>query len=104
MVVRMWRCFTTPENARAFEALVESDILPRLQRAKGFISGDILRRDLLQEVEFVAISYYDSLDAVRAVTGEDFGQLLVPESALSILIRFDKRASFYTVAIELKRD
>jgi antibiotic biosynthesis monooxygenase len=104
MIVRMWRCYTTPENAGAFEALVDSDIRPRLEKVKGFVSGDLLRRDLLQEVEFVAISYYDSLDSVRSVTGEDFGQLLIPESALSMLIRFDKRASFYNVSRDLKQD
>jgi hypothetical protein len=104
MIVRMWRCYTTPENAGPFEALVESDILPRLKRVRGFISGELLRRDLLQEVEFVAISYYDSLDSLRSLAGDDFGQLLIPESAQSMLIHFDRRASFYTVAVDMRPD
>jgi hypothetical protein len=104
MIARMWHCYTTPENANALEALIQAEVLPRLQVVKGFISGQLLRRDLLKEVEFVGISYFDSLDSIRAVAGEDFGQLLLPDGAHDLLLRFDKRASFYNISLDMKND
>jgi len=100
MIARMWRCSTTPQNAEPFEAFVRSDILPRLEQIKGFISGQLLRRDLLEEVEFVGVTYFDSLESLRAMAGDDIGELFIPESAVDLLIQFDKRASLFTVILE----
>jgi hypothetical protein len=103
MIARMWHCYTTPENADALEKRIQSEIIPRLNQIKGFQSGQLLRRNLLQEVEFVGITYFDSLDPLRALVGEDFGQLLLSEDALRLLLRFDKRASFYTIPIDTQK-
>lgn len=103
MIARMWRCYTTRENADALEAVIKLDILPRLEQIRGFMSGQLLRRDLLREVEFIGLTYFDSLESVRAAAGDDFGQPLMPESVHHLLLHFDKRASFYTISIDLKR-
>jgi hypothetical protein len=104
MITRLWHGYTTPENADAFAAIVKSDIIPRFERVPGFQGAQLLRRDLLHEVEFVALTFFDSLESVRAVAGEDFGQPVLPDAARDLLTSFDKRTSFYSVIIDTTKD
>jgi heme-degrading monooxygenase HmoA len=104
MITRLWHGYTTPENADAYEALVRSEILPDFQRAKGFLGGELLRRDLLDEVEFVGLTYFDSLESMRAFAGEDFGHSIVSESARKLLSSFDQRTALYSVVLSDKLD
>ncbi len=43
---------------------------------------ELLRRDLGDEVEFVTIMWFDSMDAVRAFAGEDYEKAVVPDAGL----------------------
>jgi hypothetical protein len=52
------------------------------------------------EVEFVTIMEFDSLDAVRAFAGADYEVAVVPPKARAILSRFDARSQHYEVRID----
>ena len=41
--------------------------------------------------------WFDSLDAIKAFMGEDYGVSHVPEAARAVLDRFDGRAAHYQV-------
>lgn len=102
MITRLWQGYTTPENADAFENQVRLEVLPKLRSIRGFLGGKLMRRNLFQEVEFVGLTYFDSLESVRAAAGEEFGYTLVPEAGLKLLSRFDQRVAIYEVVIEEK--
>jgi hypothetical protein len=46
--------------------------------------------------------WFDSLDAVRTVAGEDYEAAVVPPNARALLSRFDERSQHYEVRAELK--
>ena len=100
MITRLWQGYTTPENAEAYKTFVRSEIFPKLRAVRGFLGGKLLRRDLFQEVEFVAITHFDSLESVRAAAGEEFGHTLIPEAGQKLLSRFDQRVAIYEVMID----
>lgn len=100
MITRLWQGYTTPENADAYESFIRTDVFPKLLEVRGFINGKLLRRELFQEVEFVAISHFDSLDSVRAAAGEEFGYIIIPEAGRKLLSRFDQRVAIYEVVVE----
>jgi hypothetical protein len=58
-----------------------------------------LRRDVPEGVEFVTILWFDSLDAVRELAGEDYEAAVVPEKARQLLIRFDARSAHYETVL-----
>jgi heme-degrading monooxygenase HmoA len=97
MITRLWQGYTTPENADAYESFVRQEIFPKLRAVRGFLGGKLLRRDLFQEVEFVALTHFDSLESVRAAAGEEFGYILIPEAGRKLLSRFDQRVAIYEV-------
>ena len=69
MIIRIWHGWTTPENAAAYENLLKSEVFKGIadKSIAGYEKIELVRRDLGDEVEFVTIMRFKSLDAVRAV-------------------------------------
>lgn len=99
MIARIWHGWTTPANADAYEALLKQEIFVGIQsrRIRGFNGIQLLRREAGEEVEFVTIMEFDSLDAVREFAGEDYEVAVVPDSARAVLSHFDVRSQHYEV-------
>ena len=70
---------------------------PRFQRSY------LLRRAVGDEVEFITIILFDSLDDVRAIAGEDYERAVIPADRLPLLTRYDARAAHYEVIATVDR-
>jgi heme-degrading monooxygenase HmoA len=103
MICRIWHGWTAPSNAEAYEALLKGEILTGIQdrRIAGYRGIQLLRRSLSDEVEFVTIMWFDSVDAVRTFAGEDYEKAVVPPKARLLLSRFDERSQHYDVETEM---
>ena len=99
MICRLWRGWTTPENAAAYESIVRGEVIPAIEarRIPGFRSIDLMRRAVGEEVEFAALMWFDDLEAVKAFVGEDYEVAHVPERARKVLSRFDERSAHFHV-------
>lgn len=99
MISRVWRGWTTLQNADAYEELLRGEIFPGIARRRiaGYRGIELLRRELDGAVEFVTIMWFDSLEAVRAFAGADYGVAVVPPKARALLLRFDDRSEHYEV-------
>lgn len=99
MICRLWRGWTTPDNADAYERIVHREVIPGIEARKipGFRHIDLMRRDLGDEVEFQTLMWFDSLDSIKAFVGEDYAVSHVPEAARAVLKRFDSHATHYEV-------
>jgi heme-degrading monooxygenase HmoA len=104
MISRVWHGWTAPANAEAYEALLKGEIFTGIanRRIAGYRGIHLLRRDLGNEIEFVTVMWFDSLDAVRAFAGDDYEAAVVPPRARALLARFDARSQHYDVRAELK--
>ena len=102
MVKRIWHGWTAPENADAYEALLESEIFPgiREKNIPGYRGISLLRRDAQDEVAFVTIMSFESVDSARIISGDDSSSAYVPESARALLSRWDDRSEIYEVRQE----
>ncbi len=99
MISRIWRGWTTPQNADTYEALLKAEVFTGIiaRGITGFLGIDLLRREVEQTVEFVTIMWFDSILAVRTFAGEDFERAVVPSRARQLLLRFDERSAHYEV-------
>jgi len=104
MVSRVWYGWTKFENADAYEQLLKKEILPGIQKRliKGYRGIDLLRRNIDNEVEFVTIMWFDSLEAIKVFAGEDYEVAIVPPKARTLLSRFDSHSAHYDVKVELE--
>jgi heme-degrading monooxygenase HmoA len=103
MVARVWHGYTTRANADAYEAMLKPELLPELSSATGFRGSYLLRRPAGEEVEFITIILWDSLEDIRAMAGADYERAVIPEERRSLLTRCDERAAHYDVSCHKQR-
>lgn len=99
MISRIWHGWTTPENADAYENLLREEVFTGIagRLSEGYRGIHLLRRDSGDEVEFVTIMWFDSMDAVKAFAGDDYEAEVVPPKARQLLARTDGRSAHYEV-------
>ena len=99
MISRIWHGWTTRDHADQYEMLLKEEIFVGIQdrQIRGFRNIQLLRRNVGEEVEFVTIMSFDSLEAVREFAGEDYEAAVVPEKARAVLSHFDQRSQHYEV-------
>ena len=95
MIARIWHGWTKPENADAYQQLLKTKILPGIHRVKGYRGAHLLRRESGREVEFITITMWDSMEAVREFAGRDRAHAVVPPEAQKLLARFDDASVHY---------
>ena len=101
MITRIWHGWTTPENAPKYEELLRSEVLPGIHRVAGFHGAHLLRREVGDEVEFVTLCYFESLQDVRAFAGDDYTVAVILPEARRLLKRFDQRSEHYETVLKV---
>jgi antibiotic biosynthesis monooxygenase (ABM) superfamily enzyme len=103
MIRRIWHGWTTPGNADTYEALLKEEVITGIQdrHIPGFQSIQVLRRDSGDEVEFITLMSFDSIEAVTAFAGEDYEAAYVPQAAREVLSHFDSRSQHYELRAEM---
>ena len=104
MIARIWRGWALPSNADAYESLLKTEIFVGIKdrHILGYRGIQLLRRKVGDEVEFVTVMWFDSIEAVRIFAGEDYEVAVVPPKARALLSRFDARSQHYEVRAEMK--
>lgn len=97
MITRYWRGWTNVANADAYENLLKEKVLPGLKNIAGYRGGYVMRRNEGEEVEFVVLNLFDSLDAVRLFAGVDYTVPVFEPEAELLLSRIEPVALHYEV-------
>ena len=99
MIARTWHGWTKPQDADTYENLLRDEMFPSMHRIQGFEGAYLLRRVAGEEVEFVTITLFTSLDAVRRFAGEDYETAVLHPQAVRLLLRHDPKSVHYEVRI-----
>jgi heme-degrading monooxygenase HmoA len=70
MITRIWKGRTRPERADAYGQFLQATAYPDYGGVEGNRGWLLLRQDRAAEVEFVLVSLWDSMDALRRYAGE----------------------------------
>jgi heme-degrading monooxygenase HmoA len=100
VITRMWRGLTQADQADRYEQHYRSEVLDALRQVPGFQGARLLRRSVGEETEFVSLTFFDDLDAIRGFAGPDYEKAVVAADARKVLIRFDERVCHYETVIE----
>ena len=102
-IKRVWHGWTTKENADKYKNILNNEVLPSIEAKKipGYKKIEVLRIDLEDEVEFVTIMTFESLQNVIDFQGEDYKRCYVPDVAQKVLKRWDQESIHYEL-IEIR--
>ena len=96
-IKRVWHGWTTPENADKYQNLLHDEVFPGIEAKNipGYQSIELFRKNIGDEVEFVTIMTFDSLQNVIDFQGEDYERCYVPDAAKLVLERWDQVSVHY---------
>ena len=102
-IIRVWKGWTTKENALAYEEFLEKEVFPDVIKkgVKGLKKVGIATFDLEDETEFFLTLHFESIEAVKTFAGEDYKTAYIPEKAKLLLSRYEKTARHYIFKKEL---
>jgi len=97
MIVRSWQGFAADKNADAYVQHLRKDVLSVLDGIPGYQGIQILRRAVGDEVGFVVLTTWASMDAIRRFAGDRPEVAVVAPTARAVLSRWDEEVHHYEV-------
>jgi heme-degrading monooxygenase HmoA len=97
VIARIWHGYTKPGHADTYESMLKPELLPGISKVKGYRGSYLLRRETGNEIEFVTIVLWDSIDDIRAIAGEDYETAVLPEERRQYLTRYDAKSAHYEI-------
>ncbi len=96
---RIWHGWTTPANADRYESILHDIVFPSIEAKNipGYRRIELLRRDQGDEVEFITIMTFETLQDIIEFQGEDYQRCYVPDAAQQVLKRWDKTSAHFEV-------
>ena len=101
MICRVWRGWTTLENAESYDDYLQKELFPHLQQelqSRGFCGYQLLRLNRGGEAEFMTMLYFQSIEKVRAFAGDNYETPVISEKARALLARCADRADHYELS------
>jgi heme-degrading monooxygenase HmoA len=105
VICRLWHGWTRAGEADAYETYLREELYPRLERdlaGEGYRGHHVLRRAVGEDVEFVTLTWFDTLDTVRGFAGDDYETPVITETAARLLRRYDPKARHFELAAHMQ--
>jgi heme-degrading monooxygenase HmoA len=100
MIERVWRGWIARDKAQAYGDFLQNIFLPAAHAIPGYRGARVLRRDVGDEVEFMTVTHFASLDAIRAFAGDELDRAHVAPEARALLTRWEEHVSHFEIAFD----
>ena len=100
MIARTWRGTATIAKADDYERHFTTKVAPHLKEIEGHRGAYLLRREAEGQVEFLAVTLWDSMETIKKFTGPDPDVAIIEPEGIAALSAFDEFARNYEVAFD----
>jgi heme-degrading monooxygenase HmoA len=101
MIIRAWHGRAGRPKAVAYPKHFREAVAPALRDVPGFLGAQLSRRVEGDQVEFLVLTRWRSMDAVRAFAGPPAEMAVVEPGAIAALDDFDATVRHYEVIEEV---
>ncbi|HLW92677.1 MAG TPA: antibiotic biosynthesis monooxygenase [Roseiarcus sp.] len=95
MIIREWRGRAETQRANAYPKHFREKVASELRSISGFLGADLVRREVGDRIEFVVLTRWRSIEAIRAFAGPDAERAVVEPEAVAALSDFDEFVRHY---------
>jgi heme-degrading monooxygenase HmoA len=99
MILRMWRAQSTIEKADEYVQHATRKVFPGLRAIEGHRGAYLLRCKRGQTIEFVVLTLWDSMEAIRKFAGAVPDRAVVEPEARAALSRFDDSVTHFEIVV-----
>jgi heme-degrading monooxygenase HmoA len=101
MIARMWRGLAFPEKAEEYARHLQTSVLPELRQIDGFRGVTLMRRDTSENVEFIVLTLWESMDAIHKFAGENADVAVVATAAQGLFREYDVTVSHFEAVLNV---
>src|SRR5437899_1706265 len=97
----MWHGWTAAADADKYDRYLKEELFPHVEQElgrRGYRGYHVLRLRRGDEVEFVTMVWFDSLDAVKGFAGENYEVPVISEKARGLLTRYADRCEHWELS------
>jgi antibiotic biosynthesis monooxygenase (ABM) superfamily enzyme len=100
MIARIWHGRTKRSDAQTYENMLRSEIFPSIAARKinGYRGAELFISEDGDEVEFVTLLRFDSMNGVKEFAGDDESRPVIFPKAEALIARMEQ-ARHYRIAI-----
>jgi heme-degrading monooxygenase HmoA len=98
MISRNWRGVAKTEESDNYVEHLTAETFPQLSKIDGFVSASILRRPTSKGVEYLIVTTWQSMDAIKQFAGDAPDLAVVPEQVQAMMVEYDREVAHYEVA------
>jgi heme-degrading monooxygenase HmoA len=102
MIARMFRASALPEKANDYVQHLQMSVLPELRQIDGFQGVYLMRQDSSEAVEFVVLTLWESMDAIRKFAGENAEVAVVAPAAQAMFREYDSTVKHFEVVVNTR--
>ena len=101
MIIRAWRGRASPARSDAYPKHFREAVVPDLRNVPGFLGAHLSQRRDGDRVEFLVLTRWESMEAIRPFAGPDVDNAVVEPGAVAALDDFDATVRHYDVIEEV---
>ena len=100
MIIRTWKARTSTELTPRYLEQVRAVVIPHLQSFSGYKGAQFTTRGTGDDVEVLVLTYWDSIEAVRAFAGAEETHAYMPPEIAETLTSYDGTSDHFEVLID----
>src|SRR4030095_7789033 len=104
MIERHWKGVAKRERAKEYIDHLQNETFKQMAVISGFISAKILERGINEGVEFLIITEWQDVAAIKQFAGSNIEIAIVPELVQEMMLTYDKYVRHYNVDYKSKID
>ena len=97
MISRQWQGLAKQSQADKYIEHLRHETFPKLEEIPGFVNASILRRTVPSGVEFLIVTIWESIDAIKGFAGTDVETAVVPPNVQEMMVEYDNRVRHYQI-------
>ena len=102
MIARMWQGSAIRERADDYVKHLQKSVVPGLHQIDGFKGIYLLRRESSDDVEFVVLTLWESMEAIRKFAGENPEAAVVTPAARVLFREYDAKVKHFEIMLNLE--
>jgi heme-degrading monooxygenase HmoA len=101
MIARVWQGFAIRERVDDYVKHLQQSVVPELRQIDGFKGIYLLRRESSDDVEFMVMTLWESMDAIRKFAGENPEVAVVAPAARVLFREYDAKVKHFEIVLNL---
>ena len=97
MISRHWTGLCKRERANDYIQHLRKDTFEKLGQMQGFRKAYILKREIQEGIEFLIVTEWESLNAIKQFAGNDPETAVIPEMVQDMMVKYDKVVRHYEI-------